>query len=183
MDQDLGITRDWDLSIREFLTWVQQGWRTSSVIILSPIGSKVTVVSPNGVIDHISNKSDGNRLLDQNFSLIRHGEYSVTRDSGVFTATALYNKMIALADLTVVSYEHILIFDNTTVFNDVIYEPELGNRQYRLRLIGYKSGEWNGQLYAPGFVYNDEAVDEWKQNASYNLGSLVLHKDKYYMAL
>jgi hypothetical protein len=183
VDQDLGITRDWDLSIREFLTWIQQGWRTSSVLILSPIGSKVTVVSPNGVIDHISNKSDGNRLLDQNFSLIRHGEYSVTRDGGVFTATALYNKMIALADLTVVSYEHILIFDNTTVFNDVIYEPELGNRQYRLRLIGYKSGDWNGQLYAPGYIYNDEAVDEWKQNASYNLGSLVLHKDKYYMAL
>jgi hypothetical protein len=183
VDQDLGVTRDWDLSIREFLTWVQQGWKTSSVIILSPIGSKITVASENGVVDHISNKSDGNRLLDQNFSLIRHGEYSVTRDNGVFTATALYNKMIALADLTLVSYEHILIFDNTTVFNDVIYQPELGNRQYRLKLIGYKSGNWNGQLNAPGFIYNDETVEDWVQNASYNLGSLVAYKDKYYMAL
>lgn len=183
VDEDLGIVRDWDLSIREFLTWVQQGWRTGSVLILSPIGSKITVVSESGVVDHISNKSDGNRLLDQNFSLIRHGDYSVTRDNGVFTATALYNKMIALADLTLVSYEHVLIFDNTTVFNDVIYQPELGNRQYRLRLIGYKSGDWNGQLNAPGFVYNDETVDEWVQNASYNLGSLVSYKDKYYMAL
>ena len=183
VDPDLGITRDWDLSIRELLTWVQQGWRTGSVIILSPIGSKITVVTENGVIDNISNKSDGNRLLDQNFSLIRHGEYSVTRDNSVFTATALYNKMIALADLTLVSYEHVLIFDNTTVFNDVIYQPELGNRQYRLRLIGYKSGNWNGQLNAPGYIYNDETVADWVQNASYNIGSLVAYKDKYYIAL
>jgi hypothetical protein len=165
------------------LTWAQQGWSEGSILILSPIGSKVTLVSNDGVIDYISNKSDGNRLLDQNFSLIRTGEYTVTRDSGVFTANALYDKMIALADFTLVNYEHVLIFDNNTVFNDTVYQPELGNRQYRLRLIGCKSGDWNGQLNAPGYVYNNENVDDWIPNASYSLGSLVSYKNQYYMAL
>ena len=54
VDQDLGVVRDWDLSIREFLTWSQQGWKEGSILIISPIGSKVTVVTENGVIDHIT---------------------------------------------------------------------------------------------------------------------------------
>lgn len=183
VDQDLGLAKDWNLSVREFLTWVQQGWKDNSVIILSPVGSTLTVISDQGIVDEITNKNTGNRLLDQNFSLIRSGDFTVSRSGDIFTTTALYNKMIALADLTLVEYEHVLIFDNTTVFSDVIYQPELGNRQYRLRLIGYKSGQWIGQLSAPGYVFNDDKVDEWIANKTYNIGSLVTFKDKYYVAL
>jgi hypothetical protein len=183
VDQDLGIAKDWNLSVREFLTWAQQGWRASSVIILSPVGSKITVISDQGIVDEITNKNIGNRLLDQNFALIRTGDFTVTRNDDVFTVAALYNKMLALADLTLIEYEHVLIFDNTTVFSDVIYQPELGNRQFRLRLIGYKSGNWTGQLSAPGYVFNDNKVAEWVPNNTYNIGSLVKFKDRFYVAL
>lgn len=183
VDEDLGVAKDWNLSIREFLTWAQQGWRASSVIILSPVGSSISLFSDEGVVDEITNKNTGNRLLDQNFALIRAGDFSVTRDGNIFTASALYSKMIALADLTLVEYEHVLIFDNTTVFSDVIYQPELGNRQFRLRLIGYKTGNWNGQLSAPGYVFNEAQVDEWIPNQTYGIGSLVTFKDRYYVAL
>lgn len=183
VDQDLGTAKDWNLAIREFLTWAQQGWRSTSVIILSPIGSNLTLFSEQGVVDEITNKTIGNRMLDQNFALIRAGDFTVSRSDNLFTVTALYNKMIALADLTLVEYEHVLIFDNTTVFSDVIYQPELGNRQFRLRLIGYKTGNWTGQLSAPGYVFNDDKVDEWLPNRTYNIGSLVSFKDRFYVAL
>jgi hypothetical protein len=182
-NNDLGVVQDWDLSIREFLTWSQQGWKQGSIIVLSPTGSKISSVSDYGVIDQVTNKNTGNRLLDQNFSLIRQGNYSVSRNGGVFTATAAYGKMIALADLSLVEYEHVLIFDNQTVFSDVINQPEIGNRQYRLRLTGYKSGAWNGQLSAPGFIYNNENVDAWQPGKSYNIGSLVEYKNQYFIAL
>lgn len=183
VDADLNVTRDWNLSTREFLTWIQQGWRDKNVLVLSPIGSKITHVSSLGVVDKIANKTDSNRLLDQNFSLIRNGEFSVTRNDNVFTATTLGNQMIAFADLSLTSYEHVLIFDNRTVFNDVIYEPALGSRQLRLKVIGRKSGEWNGQLYAPGYIYNDSNVQEWQATVEYGVGSLVLHKGKLFVAL
>ncbi len=183
VDQELGVAKDWNLSIREFLTWAQQGWRSGSVVILSPVGSQISVTSDQGIVDEITNKNTGNRLLDQNFALIRAGDFTISRNDEFFTASALYNKMIALADLTLVEYEHVLIFDNTTVFSDVIYQPELGNRQFRLRLIGYKTGNWTGQLSAPGYVFNDDKVDEWIPNNTYNIGSLVTFKDRYYVAL
>ena len=183
LNQDLGIVQNWDLSIREFLTWSQQGWKQGSIVVLSPIGGTVKVSSAYGVIDQITNKSNGNRMLDQNFSLIRQGDYSVTRENGLFTATVSYGKMIALADFSLVEYEHVLIFDNSTVFSDVINQPEIGNRQYRLRVTGYKSGEWNGQLSAPGYIYNNENVDDWQPGRSYNLGSLVEYKNQYFIAL
>ena len=182
-NNDLEVVQDWDLSIREFLNWSQQGWKQGSIIVLSPVGSKITAVSNYGVIDQVTNKNTGNRLLDQNFSLIRQGNYSVSRDSGLFTASAAYGKMIALADLSLVEYEHVLIFDNQTVFGDIINQPEIGNRQYRLRLTGYKSGEWNGQLNAPGYIYNNENVDAWQAGTSYNVGSLVEYKNQYFIAL
>ena len=182
-NNDLEVVQDWDLSIREFLTWSQQGWKQGSIIVLSPVGSKISVVSDYGVIDQVTNKNTGNRLLDQNFSLIRQGNYSVSRDSGLFTASTAFGKMIALADLSLVEYEHVLIFDNQTVFSDVINQPEIGNRQYRLKLTGYKSGEWNGQLNAPGYIYNNDTVDAWQAGKSYNIGSLVEYKNQYFIAL
>ena len=183
INEALAVPQDWDLSIREFLTWSKQGWQEGSILVLSPAGSKIKVQTNIGVIDEITNKVIGNRLLDQNFSLIRKGDYTITRDNQEFTATTLYNKMIALADLSLVEYEHVLIFDNKTVFNDVLYLPELGNRQYRLKLIGYKTGNWTGQLYAPGYIYNTEDIDAWQPNKAYNVGSLVEYKNQYYLAL
>ena len=179
----LGVTQDWDLSIKEFLSWAQQGWKPGSVIVLSPIGSELKFFSKTGTVDQISNKLAGSKLLDQNFTLFKQGEYFITREDGLFTTTSMYDKMIAFADLNLVQYEHVIILDNTTVFNDVIYSPDIGNRQARLKLMGYKTGNWTGQLSAPGFVYNSEKVDDWIARASYSKGSLVSYKNQYYLAL
>ena len=80
-------------------------------------------------------------------------------------------------------HEHVLIFDNITIFNDVIYSPELGNRQYRLKLLGSKTADWNGSLYAPGFIYNSTTIDSWVPGIDYHKGDIVVYKNTYYTAI
>jgi hypothetical protein len=91
--------------------------------------------------------------------------------------------VIGYLEVDLVQYEHALIFDNTTVFNDVIYQPESGNRQYRLKLIGQKTAGWDGSLSPAGFVYSSGVVDQWNQGQDYLQGDLVQYKNQFYTAL
>jgi hypothetical protein len=116
--------------------------------------------------------------------LVKNTSYNVTRSANNFSVSLTdANSVLAFAELNLVQYEHVLIFDNSTVFNDVIYRPELGNRQYRLKLVGQKTANWDGSLYAPGFVYNSGDVQTWQQGKDYLKGDLVEYKNLYYVAL
>jgi hypothetical protein len=179
-DPNLETQRDFKLSVQEFLAWSQQGWAVGTVMILSPVLNHLTVNSTSGVVDKIENAPLQSRILDPEFNFIKYNELTVTRTDNVFTLTAVSGRTIALAVLDIVEYEHVVIFDNVTVFNDVIYVPSLGNRQYRLKLVGQKTGSWTGALNPPGFVYNKAAVDAWQPGVDYLLGSLVTYKDAYY---
>ena len=185
-DPDLGVQRDFILSVQEFLTWSQQGWASGSVIVLSPILNKFNLVTSLGLIDQIQNAPNQSRILDTNFNFIKYNQLTVTRNNTVngnsFTVTANSGQTISLIKLDLVEYEHVLIFDNIDIFNDVIYVPELGNRQYRLKLIGKKTGSWTGALNPPGFIYNSPTVASWQPGTDYALGSLVTYKNNYYTA-
>ena len=182
-DGDLAETRDWKLSVKEFLFWAQQGWREGSILVLSPVTNSIKVVTENNIVDGIEDSQYGSKVVDQNFNIVKNTGYQITRTSNNFSVTLQDDNMLALVQLSLVQYEHVLVFDNTTVFNDVIYRPELGNRQFRLKLIGQKTNLWDGSLYAPGFVYNDELVPEWQVGVDYLKGQLIEFKDQYYVAL
>ena len=91
--------------------------------------------------------------------------------------------MIGYLEVNLVQFEHALVFDNTTVFNDVIYQPESGNRQYRLKLIGQKTAGWDGSLSPAGFIYYSGVVEQWNQGRDYLQGDLVQYKNQFYTAL
>ena len=76
---------------------------------------------------------------------------------------------------------HILLFDNSTVFSDIIYEPYTGFRQQRLKLVGWKTGNWNGDYYAPGFVFDAAQVTYWLQNTDYKIGDTIEYQGKFYV--
>ena len=186
-DPDLGTQRDWFLSVKEFMTWAQQGWNTSSVIVLSPVLNKITLNTTSGVVDKIENHPNKSSVLDTSYNFVKYSQMSVSRenfaDGNTFTLTANGGQTLALVRLAVVEYEHVMIFDNVDIFNDVIYVPELGNRQYRLKLIGKKTGSWTGAMNPPGFVYNNTVVEDWQQGRDYLMGSLVRYKGNNYTAL
>jgi hypothetical protein len=116
--------------------------------------------------------------------MVKNNNYNVVRDANNFKLTVTDEaSVIGYAEINLVQYEHVLLFDNSTVFNDVIYKPELGNRQFRLRLVGQKTAEWDGSLYAPGFIYNSETVNDWISGRDYLRGELVQFKNQYFVAL
>lgn len=182
-DSDLKRARDWILSATEFLTWSEQGWGEDSVIVLSPCVGNLTLIDNASTVDEINGKWTGSRLLDQNFTGIDNINFDVIRDADSFEIRTLNERIIGLADLALVQYEHVLILDNETVFNDVIYNPELGNRQYRLRINGVKSSNWTGRLNAPGFVFNNGEISDWSVGRDYFKGDLVRFKNRIYSAL
>lgn len=90
---------------------------------------------------------------------------------GIFSAT-----------LYLIQKEHVLLLDNRTIFNDVIYDLEPGYRQDRLRVLGYLTQDWNGSFDIPGFVYDDAVICEWQPWTDYHFGDIVKHKEFYYTA-
>ena len=180
---DLAAKQDWILSAKEFLTWSLQGWQPGSLLILSPVNTKITVKTTNTVVDEITNLPTGSKLLDPNFSVIKKTNFTVQREGNTFSVESVKNQTIAYAELNLVQYEHVIIFDNKTIFNDIIYSPDTGNRQYRIKFVGYKTADWTGALNPPGFIYNDPKVDEWQPGKDYKNGDLVSYKSSYYVAL
>jgi hypothetical protein len=183
VDYDLNAKKDWVLSSKEFLTWAQQGWAPGNVLVLSPVNEKLRVSSTNSVVDEIVNTPNGSKLLDPNFAAIKKTNFTVVRTNNDFTVTSFAGQTIALAELSLVQYEHVIIFDNTTVFNDIIYSADTGNRQFRLKFVGYKTADWTGVLNPPGFIYNSTVYDEWQSGKDYRKGQLVNYKNLYYTAL
>ena len=182
-NSDLGQIQNWALSAQEFLFWAQQGWHPNSVLVLSPISNSLNIDTNGAIVDAIIDNSYGSRVLDQNFNMVRNIEYSVMRTPTSFNVTLTNDQIIGLVVLSLVQYEHVLIFDNTTVFNEVIYQPELGNRQFRLKLIGQKTANWDGSLSPTGFIYNSGAVDTWNPGNDYLKGAMVKFKTQYYVAI
>jgi hypothetical protein len=182
-DERLGQIRNWELSVRELLFWVQQGWGVGSVITLSPVADTLKLTNTSATVDVISNSFFGTKVVNQNFSVLNSDGYSVTRDNNQFDL-ALTNSvdLIGYAELNLVQYEHVLIFNNKTQFNDIIYDSVMGQRQYRLKIVGQKTGGWTGTLAAQGFIYNQPGVQAWRMNKDYLKGDLVEYKNFYYAA-
>lgn len=84
--------------------------------------------------------------------------------------------------LYLIQKEHVLIIDNVTQFNDLIYSPETGYKQERILVSGYKTINWNGSLDAPGFIYDRAYINDWQPWVDYNLGDIVKYKEFYYSA-
>ena len=59
---------------------------------------------------------------------------------------------------------------------------ELGNRQNRLKLVGWRTSNWDGSLTAQGFVLTQGIVNEWVQNTDYAKGEIIKYNDKLYTA-
>jgi len=183
-DPQLGEIRNWTLSSKEFLFWTQQGWSNGSIIVLSPVANVLNAISISAITDGIEDSQYGSKVLDQNFGLVKNNNYDVLRSPNTFKLTLNDSaSVIGYVEINLVQYEHVLVFDNTTVFNDVIYQPETGNRQYRLKLIGQKTALWNGSLSAPGFIYSSGEIDIWDQGTDYLKGDIVQYKNQYYTAL
>ena len=181
--RELDTNTDWTLSIKEFLFWATQNWAVGTVIAVSPASQSITYENNSGVVDSLINPYEGYLLTQQEGIGIPLQDVNMDRQGNTTVlSTAPTQDGIYYAKFNVIQKEHVILFDNSTVFSDVIYDPALGYRQERLKLTGFKTADWNGDLFAPGFVFDEAKIQDWTAFVDYNLGDVVKYQAKFYVA-
>ena len=175
---------DFRLAIKEYLFWTTQNWAEASVIVLSPAANQLKFSKDYFVVDNIFDNFYGLDVLQADTSKLRSSFTNIIRDNtnqfGITPKSTAQG--IFFVKLPLVQKEHVVLIDNTTVFNDTIYDPEPGYRQERIKIVGYRTDGWNGSLNIPGFTYDEALVTEWESWKDYYIGELVKYKQFYYTA-
>ena len=183
-NSDIGTVENWKLSAREFLFWTTQNWDPGTLLAVSPAAQKLEFYNESSVVDNVFDtfydysliKADGTKLRKEFTNIFRNVE-----NKFVLTLKNTADGIYAIK-LPLVQTEHVIILDNETEFKDVIYDPEPGYRQERIKVIGYRAAEWNGSLSIPGFLYDDAVVTEWTPWKDYAIGDVVKYKEFFYTA-
>jgi len=183
-NQAIETIENWELSAREFLFWTTQNWNEGALLTLSPSAINLQFSRDYVVVDNLFDnfydytllKADGQKLQEDFANTIRssQNEFGLTLKN---TADGIY-----FVKLPLVQKEHVCLLDNKTVFNDTIYNPAPGYRQARVRVLGYRSTDWNGSVNIPGFTLDDVNVKDWTQNTDYDIADVVYYKTRYYSA-
>jgi hypothetical protein len=182
-DRENGHQLDWNQMAQEFLYWSAQGWDLGSVINLNPCAFSLTAVRDQAIVDSILAQTPENLLLDQNRTNLPVRDLVVDRQGNRFTVTSLSQQTISYLDLKYTSYESMVILDNVSLFNDLIYSPVTGARQSRVNIAATVSADWNGQLDAQGFIYNNpRTIKQWQPSQKYAKGEIVTFKNVYWSA-
>jgi hypothetical protein len=180
---NLKSVANWETSIKEFLFWTTQNWDEGAVIALSPCANKIVLTSDISVVNDIKDSFYGYRiyrvdgqLLDSEFTNVyrQENEFILAPENSVH---GIYGAVLYL-----IQKEHAVVLDNTTLFNDVIYDLEPGYRQERIKVLGYLSTNWNGSFNIPGFIFDQANLTDWELWTDYRLGDIVRYKEFYYSA-
>ena len=183
-DPENQVVQDWSTSCKEFMYWTQHNWAEGSLITLSPAAEKLEVTYPVGVPDNILDsfydyqvyRSDGNPLTP-NFINIKRDFQNLTVES-VNTTDGIYFFKAYL-----VLKEHVAIFDDRTVFNDVLYDRTTGYRQERIKSRGFRTVDWDGDYTSPGFLFDNVNIQTWQPFVDYRLGDIVSYKTYNWVSL
>ena len=173
---DLNEVLNWQTSAKELLYWSTQNWNAGALLTLSPASTGLTMYIPQGEIDGLyAPTSDPRSVLNQSRTPLTANDLDVDRNFDVVTVvpTNSTEKSIYYLSANVRNYDHLVIFDNRTTFNDVVFEPTTGARQERLQVKGFKSNSWTGKFFIPGFTLDQNLIDEWASYTDYLIGDLV----------
>ena len=178
-----GIPIQWQQMVAEFLYWAQIGWEIGSITTINPSANVITIDKESRIVQPLTLQQN-NFLLNQELYPIQLKDLSIIRDGTAFAAKTLnVGDAISYGQFNISNIENGIVFDNVTLFNDVIYNLVTGLRQYRISVNGALTAEWNGNLDAAGFIYNQNNIIEWNGNVKYTAGSIVKYKNKYWFAI
>jgi hypothetical protein len=154
VDPQTGTVLNWSYAVQEFLSWTQVKWQPGNFIALSPGQRWLQYSTEFGTINNVEDHVTGFfGLLDRSGQPISEQNVVISRLDGALTIAAL-NADIFLSRLAISGIEHLVVFDNVTIFDDNIYLPLFNLRLPRLRLNCRRAVDWAGRLDAPGFVIN-----------------------------
>ena len=181
-DVENGYTLDWNQMAQEFLYFSQQGWANGTLISLNPVATTFRAVKEGAVVDTIVSTSPENMILNQNRQTLPTRDLIIERDFNNFSVTSPSQQSISFLKLKFTNYESMVVLDNVSIFNDLIYDPVTGARQGRIKIAASTAADWNGQLDAKGFILNQDNIKQWQSNRRYTKGEIVLYKNIYWSA-
>ena len=163
-----GEISNFRLSGRSFLTWAsaQSNKNDGSVLLLNP-GMFGLGIYSKGMIDDLSKNIDGYpTIININGQAIDYKKISVLRNP-YKTFIKTNDEALAYIKVRTFSYEHLICFDNETLFGDVLYNPLYSTIITRLKISGIKATNWYGTLYAPGYlIENNGAIKNYDKIAN-----------------
>lgn len=178
-----GIEINWQQMIAEFMYWSQVGWEVGSIVTVNPGAMQLTINKESQIVQPLT-VGQTNFVLNQNLYPIQNKDLNVVREGTSFSVKPLnQGDTVAYGQFNLSNFEHAIVFDNVTLFDDVIYNLITGLRQNRIYTRGTKTAEWNGTVFASGFIYNQDNIVEWNKESKYTKGAIVKYKNKYWTAL
>lgn len=180
---DLNATLDWFYTGREFVFWATNNWADGNIIALSPFTEYLKISNNSAIVDNLFSKNYEYSLQKADGQSFPRDSIDITRtDGSCVILTKNTEEGIFFAELNLIQKEHALVINNTTIFNDTIYDPPSGYRQRRIKLSGFKTKNWNGDISSPGFFYDKFNIDIWKPYQTYYISQVVQYNSLYYSA-
>ena len=181
---DLNEMLDWKFTGKEFLYWTTQNWADGNLITLSPFANYIKYNFPNSIVDNISTGKYQYSLLKADGKPYPIDKFTMVREDAICTIkTRDVNEGLFFAILNSIQKEHGMVFNNRTLFNDTIYDIVTGYKQRRIKLSGFRTKNWNGDLFSPGFVYDNVEIVDWTPYKKYLPGAVVRYNGRYYESL
>ena len=160
-----GWLPDWTNSAARAIEWASTA-AVNDVYYVIPSTRQIEIRDgTQGYFDNVSKKYDGvYNVMDRNGGQIAANKIIVIRDTLTNeepvtvvsireTSTEIYGVRLYKVNL-----EHLIVVDNKTDFDDVIYDPALGVRHKRIIWRGSRTKDWNGKLYSPGYIVTDNTI-------------------------
>lgn len=149
--------RDFVQSSKQLLNWIASNWENNSLLALSPISSKVSVTFDQGYpVPVVSDKSSEFVVLNKaGLPLSRSAIVFGRTEKHISLETASEDAGIFFARFGVKDSEHVVVFDNKTVFDDVMFDGLLQQRKKRIIFDGFRSFGWSGKKEAPGYIITE----------------------------
>ena len=178
---DLNDVVNWKFTAKEFLYWTTQNWADGNLITLSPFADYLKYTFIDSVVDNVITSNYDFSVLKADGKSFPIDKFQLSREDGVCVIKTIDTlEGMFFATLNSVQKEHGMVFNNTTIFNDTIYDIETGYKQRRIKLSGFRTANWNGDLSSPGFVYDDVTIIDWLAYGTYIPGKVVRYNGSYY---
>jgi hypothetical protein len=172
---------DWFTSVKEFMFWTKHNWSEGSLLTLSPNSQKVDIKIALGVADSFLDSFYDYQILKDDGTPLAPAYIEVARDYQTLSLSTINtNSGIYFMRANFVLKEHVVIFDDRTVFNDVIYDKPTGYRQERIKSRGFRTVDWDGDYTSPGFLFDNVNIAAWQPFTDYKLGDIVAYKSYYW---
>lgn len=163
VNPDNGNIVNWKQSARDFMYWSQGNWADGNFVALSPASSGAKFSKEFGSIQYVNGTIGGTYpVLDKTGQPIESQNVEVLRKDGEIIVRPINGQTVFGLRIFMTSVEHVMLLDNLTQFNDLIYDPLFTVYQPRLKVFGYRTNAWTGRLDAPGyFLYQDPTTNQW----------------------